>query len=60
MAATRSGAVVIVLFNPRSNANGKPILPMSVLSLAAVLEGKHDYEIVDGNPTESPREPLRE
>lgn len=51
---------MIVLFNPRSNSDGKPILPMSLLSLAAVLEGKYDYEIVDGNPTESPLEPLRE
>jgi len=45
---------MIVFFNPRSNESGKPVLPMSVLSLAAVLEGKHDYSIVDGNLLDQP------
>lgn len=40
---------MILLFNPRSSASGKPILPMSLLSLAAVLEGRYEYRIVDGN-----------
>jgi len=39
---------MIVLFNPRS-ARWKHRLPLSLLSLGAVLEGKYDYEIVDGN-----------
>jgi len=40
---------VIVLYNPVSNASGKRILPMSLLALGAVLEGKYDYTVVDGN-----------
>lgn len=40
---------MIVLFNPRSSASGKPVLPMSLLSIGAVLEGWVDYRIVDGN-----------
>ncbi|HZY42951.1 MAG TPA: cobalamin-dependent protein, partial [Anaerolineae bacterium] len=40
---------MIVLYNPPSNALRKPILPMSLLALGALLEGHHDYVIVDGN-----------
>ena len=50
---------MIVLFNPQSSASSKAILPMSVLSLAAVLEGKHDYAIVDGNTSAHPLDELR-
>jgi anaerobic magnesium-protoporphyrin IX monomethyl ester cyclase len=50
---------VIILFNPKSNTLGKPVLPMSVLSLAAVLEGRYEYSIVDGNLTENPLDDLR-
>jgi len=39
---------MILLFNPRS-AKSKHRLPLSLLSLAALLEGKYDYQIVDGN-----------
>ncbi|MCH9695895.1 MAG: B12-binding domain-containing radical SAM protein [Gammaproteobacteria bacterium] len=39
----------LVLFNPRSSVAGKHVLPMSVLAMAAVLEGKHEYSIIDGN-----------
>ncbi len=39
---------MILLFNPRS-ARWKHRLPLSLLSLGAVLEGRYDYEIVDGN-----------
>ncbi len=39
----------VVLYNPVSNATGKRMLPMSLLALGAVLEGKHDYRIIDGN-----------
>ena len=38
----------ILLFNPRS-ANYKPRIPNSILTIAASIEGKHDYVIVDGN-----------
>jgi radical SAM superfamily enzyme YgiQ (UPF0313 family) len=37
-----------VLFNPRS-AEWKHRLPMSVLAVGALLEGRHEYTIVDGN-----------
>ena len=39
---------MILLFNPKS-ARWKHRVPLSLLSLAAVLEGRYDYEIVDGN-----------
>src|SRR6185436_15318397 len=41
-------AVMILLFNPRS-ARWKHRLPLSLLSLGSALEGKVEYEIVDGN-----------
>lgn len=40
---------MIILYNPQSSANRKPILPMSLLAVGAVLEGKYDYCILDGN-----------
>ena len=39
----------LILYNPPSNARHKPILPMSLLALGAVLEGRHAYRIIDGN-----------
>jgi hypothetical protein len=50
----------VILYNPRSNASGKRILPMSLLALGAVLEGKHDYSIVDGNCESDPLSAIRE
>jgi len=40
---------MIILFNPRSTRPRNRRLPLSVLALAAVLEGHEEYEIVDGN-----------
>lgn len=40
---------MIILYNPRNSASRKPHLPMSLLALGALLEGKQDYQIVDGN-----------
>lgn len=40
---------MLLLYNPPSSAGRKPILPCSLLALGAVLEGHHDYRIVDGN-----------
>lgn len=51
---------MILLFNPRSSASGKHVLPMSVLAVAAVLEGRYDYELVDGNVVDDPLVPLRQ
>ncbi len=44
----------IVLYNPKSNAAGKRIMPFSLLAIGAVLEGRFDYEIVDGNAEADP------
>ena len=38
----------VLLYNPRSSANRKPILPMSLLALDAVLDDRHEVAIVDG------------
>ena len=40
---------MLILYNPKSNATGKPVLPMALLALGAKLEGRFDYRIVDGN-----------
>lgn len=40
---------MLLLYNPPSSATRKPILPCSLLALGAILEGEHDYAIVDGN-----------
>jgi anaerobic magnesium-protoporphyrin IX monomethyl ester cyclase len=39
----------VVLYNPPSSALRKPVLPMSLLALGALLEGEQEYGIVDGN-----------
>lgn len=49
----------LVLLNPRSNASGKRIVPFSLLALGAVLEGRHEYAIVDGNVEPDVRARLR-
>jgi len=43
----------VILFNPRA-ANHKPRIPNSILALAATLEGKYDYVMVDGNLEDDP------
>jgi radical SAM superfamily enzyme YgiQ (UPF0313 family) len=40
---------MLILYNPISSANRKPVVPMALLALGALLEGEHDYVIVDGN-----------
>ncbi len=40
---------MLILYHPPSSATRKPILPMSLLAVGSVLEGAHDYRIVDGN-----------
>jgi radical SAM superfamily enzyme YgiQ (UPF0313 family) len=46
--------VMIILFHPRSTKPKNRRLPLSVLYLAAVLEGREEYEIVDGNADPDP------
>jgi anaerobic magnesium-protoporphyrin IX monomethyl ester cyclase len=40
---------VIILFHPRAVRPKNRRFPLAILSIAAVLEGKEDYIIVDGN-----------
>lgn len=45
---------MIVLFNPWSTPSAKKPLPMSLLAIASMLEGRVDYAIVDGNLEDDP------
>ncbi len=45
---------MIILFNPRATRPRNRRLPLAVLAIAAVLEGREDYEIVDGNLDDDP------
>src|ERR1700754_1612478 len=45
---------VIILLHPRSTRPKNRRFPLAVLSLAAILEGKEQYAIVDGNADGSP------
>ena len=40
---------MIILFNPSATKPRNRRLPISVLALAAVLEGREEYQIIDGN-----------
>ena len=45
---------MIILFHPRSTKPKNRRMPLSVLYLGAVLEGREEYEIVDGNVDPDP------
>jgi hypothetical protein len=45
---------MIPLYNPLSTTPGKQPLPLSVLSLAALLEGRHDWTLIDANIEHTP------
>jgi hypothetical protein len=49
---------MILFYHPQSSAGRKPLLPLSLLAVGAVLEGRHDYQIVDGNLEPRPVERL--
>src|SRR5580704_8830823 len=51
---------MILLFNPRAVKPRSRRLPLSVLALAAVLEGREEYEIVDGNVDDDPASTILE
>lgn len=51
---------MLILYNPTSTQPGKAPLPISLLSLGAVLDDKVDYEIVDGNLLSDPMNQLPE
>jgi anaerobic magnesium-protoporphyrin IX monomethyl ester cyclase len=40
---------VLALYNPPSSARRKPVMPLALLALGALLEERHPYTIVDGN-----------
>ena len=45
---------MIILFHPRATRPRNCRLPLAVLALAAVLEGREEYRIVDGNLEDDP------
>ena len=45
---------MLLLYNPPSSKNRKPILPMSLLAIGQVLEGGFEYLILDGNLQQDP------
>jgi radical SAM superfamily enzyme YgiQ (UPF0313 family) len=45
---------MIVLYNPTSTTPGKQPLPLSVMALAAVLEGRERWTLIDGNVVADP------
>jgi anaerobic magnesium-protoporphyrin IX monomethyl ester cyclase len=49
---------MIILFHPRSTKPRSRRFPLSILSIAALLEGKEDYVIVDGNVDHDPLKTL--
>lgn len=49
---------MIILFNPRATRPKNRRLPLSVLALAAVLENREEYEIVDGNVDDHPEQTI--
>ncbi len=49
---------MIILFHPRATKPKNCRLPLAVLALAAVLEGREEYEIVDGNVDDGPVEAM--
>ena len=49
---------MIVLFNPRATKPRNRRFPLSVMALAAVLEGREEYQIVDGNVDDNPTESI--
>src|ERR1700690_2260538 len=47
---------MIILFNPRATKPHNRRFPLSIMARAAVLEGREEYEIVDGNIEDHPTE----
>jgi len=49
---------MIILFNPRATRPRNRRFPLSIMALAAVLEGREEYQIVDGNVDDTPIETI--
>lgn len=45
---------MIVFYNPLSTTPGKQPLPLSLMALAAVVEGKERWQLIDGNTDPDP------
>lgn len=50
---------MIILFHPRAVRPKNRRFPLAILSIAAVLEGKEEYVIVDGNLDPDPAQTMR-
>jgi radical SAM superfamily enzyme YgiQ (UPF0313 family) len=51
---------MIILFNPRATKPRNRRFPLSIMALGAVLEGREEYQIVDGNLDENPTQTILE
>jgi anaerobic magnesium-protoporphyrin IX monomethyl ester cyclase len=51
---------MIILFNPRATKPRNRRFPLSVMALAAALEAREEYQIVDGNVDDNPTETILE
>jgi anaerobic magnesium-protoporphyrin IX monomethyl ester cyclase len=51
---------MIVFFNPLSTTPGKQPLPLSIMALAAVIDGKETWHLVDGNVDPDPATSITE
>jgi radical SAM superfamily enzyme YgiQ (UPF0313 family) len=49
---------MIILYNPKATRYRNRRFPLSILSIAAVLEGREDYAMVDGNLDPRPTETI--
>ena len=49
---------MILFYNPKATRPRNRRLPLSILAIAAVVEGKEDYAIVDGNLDPNPTKSL--
>ena len=49
---------MLILYNPPSSARRKPVMPLALLALGALLEGRHPYTIIDGNLDRQPLETI--
>jgi len=44
----------VLLYNPKSTSPGKQRLPLSLLSVSAVIAADYDVEFIDGNLVDDP------
>jgi hypothetical protein len=49
---------MIIFLNPRATRKGNQRYPLSILAIAATIEGKEEYAIVDGNIDDDPCKPI--